>query len=553
MVSGYFRSATFAVPVADQLAPAETADGQPARSLGTGDLLRPRVRSGGMSPASLRAAMRRLLATLLAASALLAAGCGGEDGGSPLDTALSYLPDDVLFAVALETDLDGDQVRAVDDLLDEFVFADQARDFLREQVEQAAGGSFEEDIRPLTGNPVVIGGIRGEGGTMAGVGAIQVEDEDRLNDVLDRRGGRKIGESDGNALYQEGETVYAVDGDVFVFADGRRAITAALERAGGDDHMDEESFDAALEGLPDGPLARLYVDMEAALRSDPGSADARKVKWIDALRKMGLTVRARDGALDVDFRVATEGDLSEEDLPIASGDESPGVIEREGEIGLGIRDLAHIVRFAENAGQAIDPAGFGDYQRAKKTIDAQLGVDLDEDLIGQLTGDVSASVALDGGFGVRAELKDPAAFNRTLSRVVDVLPDFARGAGFGEVELGHVDGPDTIYMLTSRETGGTVAFAVIGDVLVVAERPPQVLELADREPGAVEDARGSAVLGADAEQVANAFIDQFGDAFGIPDVGGLGRAFITGPLGDLRGSLVAEPDALRGKLTLTLD
>ena len=30
--------------------------------------------------------------------------------------------------------------------------------------------------------------------------------------------------------------------------------------------------------------------------------------------------------------------------------------------------------FAENAGQAVDPAGFGDYAQAKKTIDRQLGV-----------------------------------------------------------------------------------------------------------------------------------------------------------------------------------
>ena len=51
----------------------------------------------------------------------------------------------------------------------------------------------------------------------------------------------------------------------------------------------------------------------------------------------------------------------------------------------GIRDLAQVVKFAENAGQAVDPAGFGDYAKAKETIDKQLGVSLDEDLIGQLT------------------------------------------------------------------------------------------------------------------------------------------------------------------------
>ena len=150
---------------------------------------------------------------------------------------------------------------------------------------------------------------------------------------------------------------------------------------------------------------------------------------------MGATVTAKDNALDIDFRARTEGDLSEEDLPIASGDEAPPVIKRPGEIGLGIRDLTHIIHFAENAGQSIDPSGFGDYERAKKTIDKQLGVSLDDDLIAQLSGNVSATLALDGGFGVRAELKDPQAFEKTLAKVADVLPSFAEGAGFGKVTL----------------------------------------------------------------------------------------------------------------------
>ena len=153
----------------------------------------------------------------------------------------------------------------------------------------------------------------------------------------------------------------------------------------------------------------MYVDVEALLKSNPSAADARRVKWIAALRQVGATVTAKDNAIDIDFRARTEGDLSDDDLPIATGDEAPPVIKRPGEIGLGIRDLAHIVHFAENAGQAIDPSGFGDYERAKKTIDKQLGVSLDDDLIAQLTGNVSATVALDGGFGVRADLKDPQA------------------------------------------------------------------------------------------------------------------------------------------------
>ena len=174
-----------------------------------------------------------------------------------------------------------------------------------------------------------------------------------------------------------------------IFAGDRQQLTQALARADGDDHLDEDTFNEGLDGLPDSALARVYADVGALLKNDPDTADALRVKWIAALRTLGATVVARNDGIDVDFRLRTEGDLSDEDLPIAPGDEAPEVIKQEGEIGLGIRDLAHIVKFAENAGQAVDPAGFGDYAKAKQTIDKQLGVSLDDDLIGQLTGNVA--------------------------------------------------------------------------------------------------------------------------------------------------------------------
>ena len=284
---------------------------------------------------------------------------------------------------------------------------------------------------------------------------------------------------------------------------------------------------------------RLYVDVEGLLKSNPGSVDARKVKWIGALRALGLTATAKGDAVDVDFRLKTEGDLSDEDLPIAPGEEAPPVIKREGEIGLGIRDLAHIVRFAENAGQAIDPAGFGDYAQAKKTIDTQLGVSLDDDLVGQMTGNVSASVSIDGGFGVRAELKDPEAFRSTLRKVADVLPSFAEGAGFGTVGLSKPKAGQDFYAL-SQPDGDTVIFGVVDDVLVVANDARRAAALASTEPEAVEGANGSVVVGADAEQLVNAILQQFGPALGVPDLGGFGTGLLTRPLSDLNGYVEGE-------------
>jgi hypothetical protein len=273
---------------------------------------------------------------------------------------------------------------------------------------------------------------------------------------------------------------------------------------------------------------------------------------VDALRTLGVTVAATDGGIDVDFRVKTEGDLSEADLPIAPGDDSPDVIKQKGEVGIGIRDLAHIVKFAENAGQAVDPAGFGDYLKSKKTIDKQLGVSLDDDLIGQLTGNMASTVSIDGKFGVRAELKDPKAFKRTLAKVADVLPSFAEGAGFGTVGLSKPKAGEDFYALAQADGDGVV-FGVVDDVLVVANDPKRAGQLAAARPTSVSGAKGSVVVSADAEGLVNTLLGRFGPALGLGDLGGLGAGLFTRPLGELNGFISASTDELRGKLTLAID
>jgi hypothetical protein len=502
--------------------------------------------------------MRRLLATAVVLLAVLAAsGCGGgDDSGSALDAALAYLPKDTPLAIALDTDVDGDQYQALGKLVDRFPFGDQATGNLLRQFEQSSGGiSFDEDLKPVLGNPVVLGApsvdaISGDSNDF--VLAAKAKDEGALGDLVDKIKPKEIGEASGATLYQRGDSFFAVEGDMIVFAGDESQLKSALERADGDDHFDEDGFNQALDGLPDSALVRVYADLEVVLKNDPGSVDARKVKWIGALRTLGITARAEDDRIDVDFRARTEGDLSDEDLPIAPGDDAPPIIEREGEIGLGIRDLAHIVRFGENAGQAIDPAGFGDYARGKQTIDKQLGVSLDDDLIAQLTGNVSASLSLDGDFGVRAELKDPRAFERTLAKVADVLPSFARGAGFGTVRLTKPSGGQDFYVL-SKPGGGAVVFGVVDEVLVVASDARRARELAGAEPVAVPGASGSVVAGADAKRLVTTFLERFGSAFGVPDLGALGTGLLTRPLGDLSGSVSANTGELRGKLTLGFD
>jgi hypothetical protein len=107
--------------------------------------------------------VRRLVAVLalfacLAVTALAACGGDDEDTGA-LGSALAYLPKETPFAVAIDTNLDGEQYKALDSIIGRFpIDAPTLKDLLRDEL--AGPGSsvdFEEDVEPILGNPFVVG------------------------------------------------------------------------------------------------------------------------------------------------------------------------------------------------------------------------------------------------------------------------------------------------------------------------------------------------------------------------------------------------------------
>ena len=173
-------------------------------------------------------------------------------------------------------------------------------------------------------------------------------------------------------------------------------------------------------------------------------------------------------------------------------------------------------------------------------------------MIGQLTGDVAASIAPDGGFGVRAEVERPEALARTLAKVADVLPSFAEGAGFGAVTIKKPSGGDGVYTLTQAD-GDDIAFGVVDGVLVVADDPADAQELAAEEPESVDGAEGAVVMRSDAQQLANSVINEYGTVLGLSGFNALGAQLFTDNFDELSGSLSASTDGLRGRLRLTFE
>lgn len=271
------------------------------------------------------------------------AGCGSDSGSAgPLDNALGYLPKDAPFVVAIDTDLEGDQFQSVKKIVDKFPFGDQIAKSLQQSLANQSL-DYEKDLKPLLGNEFVVGvddpqALTGGGGSSF-VGAIEADDGGKLDDVIAGEKPKQVGEKDGAKIYQDDDgDAFAVDDDVLVVAGSRQQLEKALDQRDGDDRLTEETFDDGTEGLPKNALVRVYGDLQSLLESSSSTAAARKIKWVAALRTLGITASVKDDEIDIDYRVATDSsDLTDADLPIASGAASPAVVSRPGEIGFGIR------------------------------------------------------------------------------------------------------------------------------------------------------------------------------------------------------------------------
>ena len=500
--------------------------------------------------------MRGLIssAAALACAALVAVGCNGDDNsGGALESALAYVPAQTPFAVAIDTDVEGDQYESLDRILGRFPGGDSIKQTLQQQLEQGGEGvSYEDDIRPLLGNPFVVSAtdpasfVSGSGDTDF-VAAFQVEDTDALDGLVDKTNPDEQGEVAGATVYEDDGTFFAVEDDMVVLAGSQDVLESALERADGDDHLDEETFESSLEGLPEDALARMYLDLQALLEQDASTEAARRVEWVGALRTLGLTASADgDEAVDVEFNLRTAGDeLGEEDLPLAGGDEVPGVVHVPGEIGVGLRDPSQVIDFFESTFQTLDPDGFGDYETGKQAIAQQFDIDVDEDLFGQLTGDLSVSVAVDGSFGARAEVANPQDFARTVDRLAEALPQLGSGLGVPDVR------PRGDLYEARLAGGGGFVFGMSGDVFVAATDAARAREFGSSEPEEVPDASGSLATAADAQQVAVQVLEQIGPQLGLGGI--LGGGLFARPLDELTGSVATSPDGMRGSFSLTFD
>jgi hypothetical protein len=501
--------------------------------------------------------MRRVLPTSLAAlagaAALAVAGCGGGSSGSsgkdPLDNALGYLPKTAPLVVAIDTNLNGSQWKSLGSIANKFSFGGQITQQLKQSINKQ-GLDFDKQIKPLLGNQVVIGAadaqsIIGNGNSY--VVALQVKDKGKLASLLKQSKDLKSdGSSNGAKLYHQtdggGET--GQKDDVLLASDTKAHLVQALEQRDKSDRLTEDDFNNALSDLPKDALVRVYADLQALIGGSPSASQARQIKWVDALRTLGVAGSVTNNAISFDVNVKTDPtNLSDADVPIATGDASPGLTGKRGELVFGLRGVNHVIDFAQSVAQTISPGSFGDFERAKAQIGQQLGINVDKDVIEQLSGDTSVAIDLHGNYAIRSEVKDPAAFSKTLAKFAKVAPDFASGIGLQGAKLTKSHG---LYKL-SGGNGKDVYFGVVNKVFVVATDPARVGQLAAAKPKQVDGAKGSFVTSSDAGALLAQVISSFAGG-GLS--GSIGGSLASAPLGNLDGWASASTSGLTAHLQL---
>lgn len=484
---------------------------------------------------------------MVAALAIVVSGCGGGGASSGLDDALSFVPKDAQIVIAIDTDTEGDQYKNLDKLIAKFPFGAQAKGSLKQKINASGKVDYDKDIKPLLGNDLVISveasGVSGESEDTPYLVSWKVEDEDVAKRLLEK-GTTKAGTAGGATIYKSssGNAFAAIKDGTVLIARTQDYLEASIKRADGDDHMTEDQFNERLgDDLDKDALVRVTGDIEALLSKVPNGSAARKIKWVAGLRTFGAAVSVEDDGISYDSQTATEG-VTETDLPLAEGEDPAPVVRRAGEIGFGIRNPAKTIRFYLAALQ-LDPQSYKQYTEGKAKVNKQLGIDVDRDVIDQLTGDATASVSLTGDFALRAGLADPDAMKATLEKVAPQLKKLAKKQGKSIGVSTPKGGGDGFYGIATPN-GKKIAFGVVGENFVLATDAARAAQFAGQSASTVEDTNGALVFAADAGSIAK--------AIGAKQGQGQAAQILAGSLGDLIGSVEATTDGVSSHYKLNI-
>jgi hypothetical protein len=483
---------------------------------------------------------------LLLALAALVAGCGksssgGSGGGDGRAQALSYLPKGSPAVIEITTDPSSGQIKSLLGLVHKFPGASLLLGQLTDQLTKGTKINWNRDVKPALGNPFVLSPVSVSSSDF--VGAIVAKDAGKAKAFVTTNGA-KVGSREGVDLYkdkQDATTFYGLKDATVVFADGQPNLLAAIDRHAKGTGAKPGDAGPLTTGLPKDALVKVYGLVAPVIAHSAGTAQARRVPFVNALKGYGVTLSSSGSGLSVDFRVdTTNASLPASEQPLAAGGQPIGVTSI-GPIDVGVRDVSHVVQYAEHLGQVLAPRTFPQFAAGLQAIKARTGVDVDRDFIGQL-GD--AVIATDTRlFAVRVKAKDTAALAGAVRKLRPIIPAFLQGAGLPGLQLGAGTGGLT---LLGRGNHYVAGYGMVGDQLVLGTAAPaQLIAFAGQATKPVGAANDAVAFHGTTRRLAELI---------LPAVAPAGLAPLAGPflsrLGDITGSATETAAAITGHLSL---
>lgn len=476
---------------------------------------------------------------LAAAAAVVLAACGSaSSGSSPLGSALSYFPKDSPFVMSVVTDPNAPAVNGLHAMLGRIPFASFGLAALTSHLQQV-GINYDTDVRPLFGNPLVVGlDGPGTGGQNKAIAAWVTKDAGALSSLIKKLRLPQAGQHRGATLYQVSNLTLAVDGATLIAANTPALVDAAIDRRAAGGGLTATDFYRSLRGLPRNGLIEVAGNIAPALSSSTSAADALRIPWVAALRRYGIAIIAGSGGLSFRYSLDTGArQLTSAQLPIAPGTSPPGLAGSM-PIQFGLRQPAATIAFALGAEHQISPAKYAAALARMNAVKRRTGVDFQRDVLGQMGN--SAAIESNGKtFIARVDVNDPAAAARTLRKLGPSALDF-----FAPHPGTHVTAGPTGFETVHSAHGATVLLGVVdGEFVVGTGTPAQLRAFASAPAAAAPGAQGAAAFRIALPELLHVVVhSQLSST--------VRQALST--LGDITGWISSSPQSLRGNATLAL-
>lgn len=431
-----------------------------------------------VSSRPLRRLLPAFLVLVLAATGLLAAGCGSSGGGGSKNAdPAKVAPKSTLVYFSAQVRPEGDQKDAVNSIAKKVLGVDDPGKRIQTLLDQSIKESdskltYEDDIKPWLGRRAAVAVTSfGSGSSDTQAAAIFAsKDNGKAKDAIKKAA--KEGSAKAVARTYEGIDYQLSDGtavgvvDDFVVAGTEAGFKAVVDASKGKGLADNKQYSDAAKGAGD-KLGFGYVDTKALLAALgtsgqlPGGAASLQGLIGAANQPISLSLAAT--ATKVTLEAVAAVTKATEAKPSEILPELPG----DSWLALGISGFGSAIKNTLN--QLGGGVGAGLIQTASAQIKQATGLDLEKDILptfGDLGLFVRGSGILTVGGGIVIKPDDPAAAARVLAK----LPALIRRAGASsgvKVGAANVGGAKGL-RVTLPKVPGSIDAVLKGDRLVIA-------------------------------------------------------------------------------------